>query len=91
VLRYYPVLKSGNHFFETLAALAERLRSSSGVGVYSPETRRTKLAAGQEVSMLDRSALLGTWKMVSWQRESVATGESADALGPDPVGLSVVR
>jgi hypothetical protein len=37
--------------------------------------------------MLDTSALLGTWKMVSWQRESVATGERADALGPDPVGF----
>jgi len=31
-------------------------------------------------------ALLGTWKMVSWQREIVATGERLDALGRDPVG-----
>ena len=37
--------------------------------------------------MADTSALLGTWKMVSWQRESVATGERADALGPDPLGF----
>lgn len=32
------------------------------------------------------TALLGTWKMVSWTRERVATGEVADALGPDPIG-----
>ncbi|MGP0089605.1 MAG: lipocalin-like domain-containing protein [Xanthobacteraceae bacterium] len=31
-------------------------------------------------------ALLGTWKMVSWQREIVATGERLDALGRDPIG-----
>ena len=31
-------------------------------------------------------ALLGTWKLVSWQREIVATGERVDALGPSPVG-----
>jgi hypothetical protein len=37
--------------------------------------------------MADASALLGTWKMISWQRESVATGERADALGPDPLGF----
>ncbi len=36
--------------------------------------------------MADKAALLGTWRMVSWQREIVATGERADALGPDPVG-----
>jgi len=32
------------------------------------------------------TALLGTWKMVSWQREIVATAERFDALGRDPVG-----
>jgi hypothetical protein len=32
------------------------------------------------------SALLGTWRMVSWQREIVATGDKVDALGADPVG-----
>ncbi len=36
--------------------------------------------------MVDEAALLGTWRMVSWQREIVATGERADALGPDPMG-----
>jgi hypothetical protein len=32
------------------------------------------------------TALLGTWRMVSWVREVVATGERADVLGADPVG-----
>ena len=36
--------------------------------------------------MPDRAALLGTWRMVSWQREVLATGERTDALGPEPVG-----
>ena len=36
--------------------------------------------------MPDPTALLGTWRMVSWVREVVATGERADVLGPDPVG-----
>jgi hypothetical protein len=30
--------------------------------------------------------LLGTWKMVSWTRRLVATGEEADAFGPRPIG-----
>jgi Lipocalin-like domain len=33
--------------------------------------------------MLDPTALLGTWKMVLWKREIIAT---VDALGPDPSG-----
>lgn len=32
-------------------------------------------------------ALQGTWKMLSWKREIVATGLHVDALGPDPVGF----
>ncbi len=36
--------------------------------------------------MTAATALLGTWKMVSWVREVVATGETIDALGPNPVG-----
>lgn len=36
--------------------------------------------------MPDPAALLGTWKMVSWKREIITTGEQIDALGPDPVG-----
>ena len=30
--------------------------------------------------------LLGTWMMLSWKKEDVATGETVDAHGPDPVG-----
>ena len=37
--------------------------------------------------MTDPSALLGTWKMVSWQREVLATGEQFDALGPDRLAV----
>ncbi|HMO29054.1 lipocalin-like domain-containing protein [Enterovirga sp.] len=36
--------------------------------------------------MADSAELLGTWKMLSWTRTSIATGEVQDALGPDPVG-----
>ena len=36
--------------------------------------------------MADASALLGTWKMVSWTRRAVATGVVADAMGPEPIG-----
>lgn len=32
------------------------------------------------------SRLLGFWKIVSWTREVVATGEVSDVLGPAPVG-----
>jgi Lipocalin-like domain len=32
------------------------------------------------------AGLLGTWKMISWKRELVATGEKNDVLGPDPIG-----
>ena len=36
--------------------------------------------------MADAGAILGTWRMVSWTREVVATGQTSDARGPDPVG-----
>ena len=36
--------------------------------------------------MAAANLLLGTWTMVSWAREVVATGERADVFGPDPVG-----
>jgi hypothetical protein len=34
----------------------------------------------------DLKDLLGTWTMISWKKETIATGEIVDALGPDPVG-----
>jgi Lipocalin-like domain len=37
--------------------------------------------------MRDTGALIGTWKMISWKREIVATGEQIDALGPAPLGF----
>jgi Lipocalin-like domain len=36
--------------------------------------------------MPDTAALLGTWKMISWKREVLATGVTSDVMGPDPVG-----
>ncbi|MDE2364956.1 MAG: lipocalin-like domain-containing protein [Hyphomicrobiales bacterium] len=36
--------------------------------------------------MSDHSALLGTWEMISWKREVIATGELIDALGENPRG-----
>ncbi|WP_299902874.1 lipocalin-like domain-containing protein, partial [uncultured Ruegeria sp.] len=36
--------------------------------------------------MADESALIGSWKMDAWTRTSVETGETTDALGPDPIG-----
>ena len=37
-------------------------------------------------AMADMAALLGTWNVTSWKREIVATGETIDTLGPDPIG-----
>jgi hypothetical protein len=37
--------------------------------------------------MANASALLGTWKMISWKKEFVASGNAVDALGPDPQGF----
>ena len=36
--------------------------------------------------MADTADLIGSWRMVSWTREAVATGDVSDAMGPDPVG-----
>lgn len=36
--------------------------------------------------MSDASALLGTWRIVAWTRTAVASGVTADAIGPDPNG-----
>ena len=37
--------------------------------------------------MTTADKLIGTWKMLSWKREIVGTGEQSDALGPEPVGF----
>lgn len=36
--------------------------------------------------MTDAKALIGSWRMNAWTRTSVATGETTDALGPEPIG-----
>ena len=33
------------------------------------------------------AALLGTWRILSWTREDVATGRRSDAFGPNPRGF----
>ena len=39
----------------------------------------------QSISEL-RGRILGTWRMLSWQRKLVESGEESDALGPNPFG-----
>ena len=36
--------------------------------------------------MTDAARLLGSWRMKSWTRKVVATGEVSDAMGDDPIG-----
>ena len=36
--------------------------------------------------MADQAVLLATSTMLSWTREVVATGETSDAMGPNPIG-----
>ena len=36
--------------------------------------------------MAATDALVGTWKMISWKRDVVATGDSVEPLGPNPIG-----
>lgn len=33
-----------------------------------------------------RNRLLGTWRILSWKRRLIASGDESDALGPDPLG-----
>ncbi len=36
--------------------------------------------------MANSDALIGSWRMLSWTRETPSTGEVRDVQGPDPVG-----
>jgi hypothetical protein len=36
--------------------------------------------------VVDTTSLLGTWQMLSWTQEIVATGETSDVMGPSPIG-----
>ena len=33
-----------------------------------------------------RTRILGTWRMLSWKKILISTGEQSDALGPNPFG-----
>lgn len=35
---------------------------------------------------MDAAALLGTWRMISWTRRCLVTGQVGDAMGPNPIG-----
>jgi hypothetical protein len=44
------------------------------------------MASGYDPIGTLRNRLLGTWRMLSWKRRLLASGEESDALGPDPFG-----
>jgi len=49
-----------------------------------PVIARKRLPVGRDDTVADR--ILGNWKMVSWQVEDLSSGETRDALGPNPRG-----
>ena len=63
-----------------MGRVAYQAREEVSVELMSRDTVRGRRA------MATPDALLGTWKMVSWTKKVVATGETSDAFGPDPVG-----
>src|SRR6516162_7222659 len=36
--------------------------------------------------MAEPKDLVGTWRMLSWKKKTVSSGETVDAHGPNPVG-----
>ncbi len=44
------------------------------------------MAADTPSGTTARDRVIGTWRMLSWKRRLVDTGEESDALGPDPFG-----
>ncbi len=36
--------------------------------------------------MTNSTSLIGTWRMTSWTRKAIATGEVTDAMGAEPIG-----
>jgi hypothetical protein len=39
-----------------------------------------------EQSVADFAALIGTWRMISWTKRRITTGEITHAMGPNPIG-----
>jgi hypothetical protein len=37
--------------------------------------------------MANTEVLVGTWRMISWTKKDIATGEITDAMGPNPQGF----
>lgn len=50
------------------------------------EAARRMTQAGVSGAAAPRDQIIGTWRMLSWKRTLVDTGEERDALGPDPFG-----
>ena len=44
------------------------------------------MAADAQSTLQLREHILGTWRMLSWTRRLVESGEESDALGPNPFG-----
>tara|TARA_R110002074_G_scaffold122771_1_gene257762 strand:+ start:2136 stop:2636 length:501 start_codon:yes stop_codon:yes gene_type:complete len=39
-----------------------------------------------EADMTQANDLIGTWRMISWTRQALKTGQVSDAMGPNPIG-----
>ncbi len=63
-----------------------RSRSSEIDCAGSDSSKYSGAAIQGEALVSNASALLGTWRMVSWTRTAAASGVTADAMGPDPNG-----
>jgi hypothetical protein len=70
-------------------AIAHETRSRTGV--HSPQKPGgqswAKPNSSRGLSGETCEAIIGTWKMVSWTVEDLATGAKQDALGSDPAGV----
>jgi hypothetical protein len=68
----------------TIAAAPERHRT---VNIPQQGSMRPRAPVGMRGAAADpRNRIIGTWKMVSWTVEDLATGDKHDAFGPDPAG-----
>jgi Lipocalin-like domain len=74
-----------------MPTIASTHETHSRRSVHSPQ-RATSQSGAKPISSRrfvgqTCQAIIGTWKMVSWTVEDLATGAKQDALGPDPAGV----
>ena len=50
------------------------------------QTNEARAAATSGENDIIAERILGNWRMISWQVEDLASGETQDALGPNPTG-----